>query len=280
MLTNAHIAAPIGTTQKGEDVLQPAPADGGTSEDEIGTVAEFSEIAKNEPNTTDSALVAVDPTRIKDTILGVGEFAGFTEPTKDATYTKSGRTTGVTTGKLRAQDARIRIGGYYDEPTVFTGVDVFGPMSAGGDSGSLIGITDNGFRGTHLLFAGSDRSTIGIPFAAIETEHGELTSHEDTGSGDGNGSVRSFRDAVRSRLKAAYGADAVREGDDVDFRVAGPVPMAVALAAEVSVAPDAAGKALAAAESGTVSVLAYPEALENPTITRLGNHLALLPVQT
>ncbi|MFC7197457.1 hypothetical protein ACFQL4_27165 [Halosimplex aquaticum] len=81
----------------------------------------------------------------------------------------------MTTGDLRGRDARIKVRGYHDEPTVFEGIDVFGPMSAAGDSGSLIGIDgDDGFRATDLLFAGSDRTTLAIPMDAVEEEHGAL----------------------------------------------------------------------------------------------------------
>ena len=189
VLTNAHVAAPIGTAEPGDDVLQPGPADGGTDEDVVGSLVEGSDIVPDEANTTDSAIVAVDPTDFEHTFLGIGEFAGFAEPSTEATFTKSGRTTGVTTGDLRGRDARIRVRGYHDEPTLFTGVDVFGPMSAAGDSGSLIGFeTDDGFRATDLLFAGSDRTTLGVPIDAVEAEHGDLTPAEipedagDTGS--------------------------------------------------------------------------------------------------
>lgn len=182
VLTNAHVAAPVGEASPGDAVLQPGPADGGTQDDAIGTLAAFSEIARAEPNTTDSALVEVDPADVTDTTLGIGAFEGFTEPRMDATYTKSGRTTGVTTGDLRGRDTRIRVGGYYEEPVVFVGVDVFGPMSAAGDSGSLIGIEDDGFRATHLLFAGSDRATLAIPMATVQDEFGPLRPAAD---GDG-----------------------------------------------------------------------------------------------
>ncbi|WP_123538366.1 hypothetical protein [Halosimplex salinum] len=175
VLTNAHVAAPIDVAEPGDDVLQPGPADGGTEDDAIGTLVEGSDISPDEPNTTDSAIVAVDPERFTDTVLGIGEFAGFTEVEMDATFTKSGRTTGVTTGDLRGRDARIKVRGYHDEPTVFEGIDVFGPMSAAGDSGSLIGIDgEDGFRATNLLFAGSDRTTLGVPIDAVEEEHGSL----------------------------------------------------------------------------------------------------------
>ncbi|MFC7143052.1 hypothetical protein ACFQMA_24960 [Halosimplex aquaticum] len=175
VLTNAHVAAPIDTAQPGDNILQPGPADGGSDDDVIGTLVEGSEIRPNEPNTTDSAIVEVDPEQFTGTVLGIGEFAGFTEVSADATFTKSGRTTGVTTGDLRGRDARIKVRGYHDEPTVFEGIDVFGPMSAAGDSGSLIGIDgDDGFRATDLLFAGSDRTTLAIPMDAVEEEHGAL----------------------------------------------------------------------------------------------------------
>ncbi|WP_135366572.1 hypothetical protein [Halosimplex halophilum] len=180
VLTNAHVAAPIGVAQPGDDVLQPGPADGGTDEDVVGSLVEGSEIVAGEPNTTDSAIVEVDPDDFEDSILGIGEFAGFTEPSTDATFTKSGRTTGVTTGDLRGRDARIRVRGYHEEPTLFTGIDVFGPMSAAGDSGSLIGVEgEDGFRATDLLFAGSDRTTLAVPMDAVEAEHGELTPAAD-----------------------------------------------------------------------------------------------------
>lgn len=176
VLTNAHVAAPIDVAEPGDAVLQPGPADGGTEDDEVGQLLEGSDIKADEPNTSDSAIVEIDTSAFEDSVLGVGEFAGFTDVERDATYTKSGLTTGVTTGDLRGRDARMKVRGYHDEPTVFEGVDVFGPMSAAGDSGSLIGIErEDGFYATDLLFAGSDRTTLAIPMDAVEAEHGELT---------------------------------------------------------------------------------------------------------
>ncbi|SFS08841.1 hypothetical protein SAMN05216559_3527 [Halomicrobium zhouii] len=332
VLTNAHVAAPLGVAREGDEILQPGPADGGSpGDDVIGTLAAASEIAAGEPNTTDSAIVAVHPGDVSDTILGVGEFAGFTGPRTDATYTKSGRTTGVTTGELRARDVRIRVGGYHDEPTVFEGVDLFGPMSAGGDSGSLVGIVDGGFRATHLLFAGSDRATIATPMDAVEAEHGELTPHRDVGGdggsgdggengtdgnddgrdgdgngdsggdggengtdgnddgrdGDGNGDSggdggddgATLAEAVGHRLQSAYGADAVTTGSDVEYRVTGAVQMAVAVADGAADLAAAAGRAIAATDGGDIPVLAYPANVDSPVVERIGNRVALLPVE-
>jgi hypothetical protein len=283
VLTNAHVAAPIGAAESGDDILQPGPADGGEDGDTIGTLTESADIARDEPNTTDSALVAVDPDDVTNTVLGVGQFAGFTEPTMDATYTKSGRTTGVTTGELRGRDGRVRVNGYYDSPTVFEGVDVFGPMSAGGDSGSLIGILDGGeFRATDLLFAGSDRSTIAAPIPAVEAEHGELTpvasgagSGDDTDSGPDH---TGFTATVAARLRTAYGDAAVESGTDVTFWVEGPIRAAVVVAATEANLAAAAGRAVAAADSGVVPALAYPASLDAATLDRIGGRVALVPI--
>lgn len=218
VLTNAHVAAPREASE-GDPILQPGPADGGGEEDDvIGALSEWSEIGPDEPNTVDSALVAVDSDDVGKEILGIGPLAGFSEPDIDTEeeYVKSGRTTGVTTGDLRGRDARIRVRGYHAEPVVFEGVDVFGPMSAGGDSGSLIGVQDDGFRATDLLFAGSGESTIGAPISAVEAEHGELRPVGESEDGTGDGAPDDFRGRVRQRLEAEY--DAV-EDDSEGFRV-------------------------------------------------------------
>lgn len=262
VLTNAHVAAPQEEASEGDALLQPGPADGGSEGDDIGSLSDWSEISPDEPNTTDSALVSITPDDIESEILGIGSLTGFGEPDIEGNeeYVKSGRTTGVTSGDLRSRDARIRVGGYYDERVVFEGVDVFGPMSAGGDSGSLIGIEDGeGFTATNLLFAGSDQSTIAVPMPAVEEEHGELTPLEgqggDGGSGRGgeDGSMR-FSERVRDRLEDGYGADAV-EADGEDFRVAAwPLDLVVIATGDLGTGVERARKA-----TGDAVVLAVPE---------------------
>jgi hypothetical protein len=263
VLTNAHIGAPIGVASKGDPVYQPGPADGGTEEDTLGELREWSEISQTEPNTTDSALVTVDREVMKNTILEIGPLVGIEDDTPNmrATHTKSGRTTGVTTGDQRGYDARVKVRGYYDEPVVFEGVGVFSPMSAGGDSGSLIGIErDDGFHATHLLFAGSDRTTLGIPLSAVQDEHGVLKPVKTTQS------VRSFHEQVRRALVDGYGPSAVTNGDDngPDFLVTTPfVRLAVVVAGidgtETTVS-SAVGQALvhASDQRDLVPLVVYP----------------------
>ncbi|MFC6905424.1 hypothetical protein [Halalkalicoccus tibetensis] len=230
VLSNAHVAAPEPQASEGDPVLQPGPEDGGTEGDEIGRLREWSEISSAEPNTTDSALIAVDPDDVDDEVLGVGPLAGFSEPDmeSDETYTKSGRTTGVTTGELRGRDARIEVGGFGGGVAVFEGVDLFTSMGDGGDSGSLIGVDDGEFRATNLLFAGSPDATIGIPIEAVEAEHGELSvidgdggtgGDEDGDEGDEPGApggpddpTGGFEGGLRERLEAEYGDVREEEG--------------------------------------------------------------------
>jgi hypothetical protein len=263
VLTNAHVAAPVEVAEEGDAFLQPGVADGGSEEDTIGELVEWSEVSEEEENESDSALVAVDPEGIDDEILGVGRLVGWTEADidEDEEFTKGGRTTDVTTGDLRGVDGRIEVGGFFDQPAKFVGLDIYGPMSAGGDSGSLIGTLEGEeFRAASLLFAGSDETTLGVPMRTVEEVHGELTPVEgEGGNGDGDGDgdgdePGEFADRVRARLESAFGEEAVTEGDDVEFRVAAwPVGLAVALDEEG--VDGAVGRAAAAAVDGVVPVV-------------------------
>ena len=181
VLTNAHIAAPLGDGEAGDDFLQPGPHDGGTAADVIGTVLDVAAISHDEPNRTDSALVAVSPESVAlETILELPDVDGIlSDPPLDATYIKSGRTSGVTTASLRTRDTTVDVAGYFEEPDIgpatFQGIDVLGPMSKGGDSGSIIGVErDDGFYATHLLFGGSSSSTLAVPFDTLVDVHGPL----------------------------------------------------------------------------------------------------------
>jgi hypothetical protein len=217
VLTNAHVAAPEGATE-GDPIYQPGPEDGGTSGDEIGELREWSEISSIEPNTTDSALISVAPDDIDEEILGVGPLVDFSEPDIDANeeYIKSGRTTGIETGELRGRDTRIEVGGFGPEPVIFEGVDTFTDMGDPGDSGSLIGIEEDGLTATNLLFAGSDDATLAIPTSAIFDEHGELVpagESDEPGNGDDPGEPGGdFEQQLRERLEDEYGDVSEEEG--------------------------------------------------------------------
>lgn len=76
------------------------------------------------------------------------------------TVKKSGRTTGVTVDEVLGLDANINVG-YTNGTAHFMDQIVCGPMSAGGDSGSVV--YDAAGNAIGLLFAGSDTVTIVNP---------------------------------------------------------------------------------------------------------------------
>lgn len=178
-LTNSHVAAASGQASVGDEILQPGVADGGESDDAIGTLLEFSSFSTTEDNTTDSALVEIRPDHLEEDVFELrGDLRGWEDAEIGRSYTKSGRTTGVTRGRCTARGANVQIGG-----SRFVGIDVFEPMNTGGDSGSLI-VRESGdeLYGVSLLFAssriiGTDivTRTFAIPMEAVQAEHGRLT---------------------------------------------------------------------------------------------------------
>lgn len=170
-LTNAHVS---GLNGLGKNCCQPHG-----SGDWIGKFVKVSGIRfDGQPNYIDAAIM--------DTLRGDGGFAPGTHtvipsqlglgrinpqvkpPAVGDTVRKSGRTTGVTTGRIVGVNATSHVG--YDEGTgVFKNQVVIegtsGNFSAGGDSGSLILSQD--LRPVCLLFAGGGGQTIANPIAYV-----------------------------------------------------------------------------------------------------------------
>ena len=86
---------------------------------------------------------------------------------------KSGRTTGVTHDNLVVKEASIDVNYGDGRVARFEGQYIAGPMSAGGDSGSLV-FDVNGLV-VGLLFAGSDQVTIINPARFIMPLFGGMT---------------------------------------------------------------------------------------------------------
>lgn len=101
------------------------------------------------------------PDLIKDVnpeILEIGNVKGVKEPEVDMRIKKSGRTSGLTLGKVVATEATVEVKISEAESALFDDQFVTEPLSKAGDSGSLILDMENNAVG--LLFAGSDRATI------------------------------------------------------------------------------------------------------------------------
>lgn len=176
-LTNAHVAALSGTANQGDAVLQ--PGGNGNTADQIGTLLEFSQITFSQTanNRTDAALVEVAPDHMQTDIFELQEdLRGWAEPVVGRTYKKSGRTTGVTEGRLRARNATFLVGFGSHGVARFVGLDVYTPMTLPGDSGSGVGEERaDGFYLGGLHFAGGGGVSLSIPIGAILDEFGRLT---------------------------------------------------------------------------------------------------------
>lgn len=197
ILSNNHVLANMNRADLGDAILQPGPADGGRPQDSIARLVEFVPIQFNERNLgplggflerllspilglaglalrrlpsgrsnlvdaavaepTDAALVAPD-------VLGVGPVSGMAPASLDLRVRKSGRTTGVTEGRITAVDAVVEVD-YGGLSAMFREQLVSDLVSKGGDSGSLV--VDPTNRAVGLLFAGSPTTTLINPIAAV-----------------------------------------------------------------------------------------------------------------
>jgi len=201
ILSNNHVLCDCNRGQEGDAILQPGPADGGTSDDRVATLADYVPLdfgtappecpiaewsAKllnyvagafgshhrlqamkqtEGVNRVDAALARpLSPDLVSNEILYIGVPAGVGTATLETEVQKTGRTTGHTQGTITQIDATLRID--YNGPTaLFTGQLVAGPMSQPGDSGSVV--LDMDRRVVGLLFAGSDAATIINPIGEV-----------------------------------------------------------------------------------------------------------------
>ncbi|MBI3891044.1 MAG: hypothetical protein HY303_05895 [Candidatus Wallbacteria bacterium] len=159
ILSNNHVLADENRAKEGDAILQPGPADGGDAESGvIGRLQSFVPLSEEGVNFVDCALAAAERDRdLLPQVHGIGTIVGVGAPQLGMAVRKCGRTTGITTGRIRrvAVTARIHYG---CGVLLFSGLAETNPISAPGDSGSLIVDSSNCTVG--LLFAGSAYSTL------------------------------------------------------------------------------------------------------------------------
>jgi hypothetical protein len=205
ILSNNHVLANSNDASPGDAILQPGPADGGRVDrdriavlerfcpiefgSEPGTcpiassVAEFSnflakivgsshklqslQVKPQATNLVDAALARPDNgADVLDEILEVGTVSGTLPAALGMHVRKSGRTTGLTTDEISVINATVNVSYGSGRVATFENQLVAGPMSQGGDSGSLVVAADS-LQAVGLLFAGSDQSTIFSPIQAV-----------------------------------------------------------------------------------------------------------------
>ncbi len=201
ILSNNHVLAASNQGEVGDEILQPGKADGGTvSADTLATLWDFvpveflldnlpdcltaTGVAKvvnllarlvgskhrvrafqDNPlatNLVDAAIAKpIYPNNVIRDVLGIQTPRGHKEVELGDAVIKSGRTTGVTRGKVTQVDATLQIM-YGNNIAVFEQQIVTDAECGGGDSGSIVLADDGSGDVVGLLFAGSQDGKVMI----------------------------------------------------------------------------------------------------------------------
>jgi hypothetical protein len=105
------------------------------------------------------------PESLDDNIIGLGTVKGVTAPALHQDVQKSGRSTGVTRGRVTVIGTTVNVGAGSGRVIRLTDQIVTTNMSESGDSGSLL--LDGANRAVGLLFAGSSSVTLYNPIGEV-----------------------------------------------------------------------------------------------------------------
>ncbi len=205
ILSNNHVIANSNDADPGDQILQPGPIDGGSPDvDTIAHLDRFCPIEfatepgicdiaetyaslgnaiagflgskhrvnaqQSDPqavNLVDAAVAKpVNDSDVLDEILEIGTIEGSEEGSLGMSVRKSGRTTSFTTSQINLINATVDVNYGSGRTARFENQLVSGPMSQGGDSGSLL-VAGDSLHAVGLLFAGSNQSTIFNPIQAV-----------------------------------------------------------------------------------------------------------------
>jgi len=160
-LSNNHVIAldwgALHIGEEGDSVLQPGPYDGGRDpRDKIGELERWIPVKLEEYNLVDAACFRSD--LLKEEVLDIGVPDAAEEPSVGTNVVKSGRTSGVTYGKIIDVNATVKVHGW--GVCIFEDQVVVEPaFLRPGDSGSWVGDADT-YRTVGLGHASS-------PFVSI-----------------------------------------------------------------------------------------------------------------
>lgn len=163
ILSNNHVLANSNAGSLGDAVLQPGPYDGGTlPADAIAGLSRFVPIRfDGECNYVDAAIAKVPFEACNREIYWIGYLKGWRPRGRvpvGLRVQKTGRTTNYTIGEVAFIHATVRVNYGGGRVATFCDQILTTPMSAPGDSGSLV--SDLEERAVGLLFAGSSRVTV------------------------------------------------------------------------------------------------------------------------
>ena len=168
MLSNAHVFCENPFKDVSENTLlisQPGPYDDPNfKNNRIGNLVSHVKLSTKRVNYVDAALCRVnDVNDLNSEILKAPNCTGTAEPELNMSVLKSGRTTGLTYGKIVDVNATVRVSYGNNRTCTFTDQIIIKgdteSFSRPGDSGSLISSLDG--KAVGLLFAGSSTVTVG-----------------------------------------------------------------------------------------------------------------------
>lgn len=189
-LSNNHVYARSNKADIGEEIIQPSPYDGGVYPDDVvGWLVGYVPI--DDGVRVDIAARSIDPEQDSPAKHDLPDRMGTSVRRSDydslrgATVTKTGRTTGVTTGNVVGTSATVNVR-YPDGPVKIRDCLITTGMSKGGDSGSDVFVKDTG-EYVGALFAGSPTSTIVCKAVNIEDDFGVRLVPRGGAGGDDDG---------------------------------------------------------------------------------------------
>ncbi|MEW6213636.1 MAG: hypothetical protein AB1478_00285 [Nitrospirota bacterium] len=190
ILSNNHVLAKTNKGKIGEDIIQPGLIDQNPvcyqdSNDAVADLSKFVPISfrSGTTNKVDAAIaqIRIGAVDTSGSILDIGQVSSSTVvPAINVPVKKSGRTTGLSTGKITAINATVKViynktCGIGSQTATFINQIMIGPagFSAGGDSGSLIVEDCLPYpRAVGLLFAGSNTVTVANPIIEVLSKLG------------------------------------------------------------------------------------------------------------
>jgi len=170
ILSNNHVLRlsqiynPDDRPQRGDYIRQPSFVDDGKPEDSIGELWDWVEVVFPGPNEVDCAIGKLKESFFAR-ILGLGTPLGIAPAVINKKVFKSGRTSGITQGKITYTNVTISVDYGIKEAAIFEDQIMSEPFAEAGDSGSIWLDENNFVVGLH--FAGSKACSIANPIAKV-----------------------------------------------------------------------------------------------------------------
>jgi hypothetical protein len=179
MLSCNHVFANEDAATAADAMDQPGRYDNGcTAGNNVGTLYAWNNISSTSNNLYDAAIAECDPSITGGwtgaMYNGYAPASGSSaiDPTVGMAVTKTGRTTGVTTGTISGINVTIKVSYTNYTATFVNQIYVKGNFIQSGDSGSMMVTNNSSHDPVGLNFAGGNRSSFANPIKPIEQDFG------------------------------------------------------------------------------------------------------------